>query len=89
MVESVIRAKFKQDARVGSSKVRSGQWKLYDVLSRNGPSLIDPDFFLPDPGMHVIMTFVMGQFAVPNCCPKSGCPSQYIVASETDPGRKW
>jgi hypothetical protein len=87
MLEAVIQAKFKEG--LGRSKVRSGEWELYDALGNCGPSLIKPAFFVPVPGMHIIMTFIVGQYAGSERCPRLGCSSRDIVASKIDSGRKW
>ncbi|KAE8442464.1 hypothetical protein EG329_003307 [Mollisiaceae sp. DMI_Dod_QoI] len=78
-LEAVIQARFKNDP--GQEKVLSGEYELYSGGKPIGP-LQDSRLSLM-PGMMITMTFIIGQYAGSERCPRLGCDSRSFSGDAT------
>jgi hypothetical protein len=79
MLEAVLGAHFK-NGQPGYKKFESGE---YELVQTNTNILIQPTTYLPRPGMKITMTFIVGQYAGSERCPRSGCTSRSFTQTGT------
>jgi hypothetical protein len=77
MLEAIIQVKFKNGP--GHTKVRSGEYELFD--RRSGAPLMESSFTGLIPGAFVTMAFIVGKYRngeSMESCPRIGCGSLHV-----------
>lgn len=73
-VQAIIFAQFADGS--GNDKVKSGEYELFDSLSRGQTIPHQPGHFLR-PGMSIVMAFIVGRYchdlSEEDRCPRPGC----------------